>query len=173
MTKLLKLEKNITYFFLTMFLKRSKEAKILSSFEENTLRNTLGREEQEEPMNILKDFSKEFDKLKIQNHRDFGFEKEGEKDVHYNERGRSFEKGSKFVRSKSNPRFYREARSQSWNRARSQSRNGRFQRFHKVVGTRYWNNREEKKKVESRVEKEREEKEKRKRREKERGHSTK
>ena len=57
-TKLLKLEKNITYFFLTMFLKRSKEAKILSSFEENTLRNTLGGEEQEESMNILKDFSK-------------------------------------------------------------------------------------------------------------------
>merc|ERR1712237_212206 len=133
---------------------------ILSSFDENTLRNTLGGEEQEESMNILKDFSKEFDKLKIQNHRDFGFEKEGEKevhvteeeDVHYNERGRSFEKGSKFVRSKSNPRFYREARSQSWNRARSQSRNGRFQRFQKVAGTRYWNNREEKKKVESAVE---------------------
>ena len=93
---------------------------------------------------MLKDFGKEFTKLKIQNHRHFEFEKHSsiesgnEESVHFIDRGRSG--GSKFVRSRSNPRFFRRARSQSWNNARSQSRSRVNQTFQKMPGTNYWNN---------------------------------
>ena len=109
--KLLKLQTNLEYFFLTLFLKKGKTAKVLSSYEENTLRNILGGEEKEQPSDILKNFGKEFTKLKIQNHRSFDFEKgapedadnvlvageESDESVHYNERGRPFNKNPRFL----------------------------------------------------------------------------
>ena len=57
--KLLKLQTNLEYFFLTLFLKKGKTAKVLSSYEENTLRNILGGEEKEQPSDILKNFGKD------------------------------------------------------------------------------------------------------------------
>ena len=79
--KLLKLQMNLDYFFLTLFLKKGKRAKMLSSYEENTLRNILGGEEENQPDEILKNFGKEFTKLKIQNHRTFDFEKQVPEDT--------------------------------------------------------------------------------------------
>ena len=121
------------------------------------MRKESGAEEESQPKEVLKNFGKEFTRLKIQNHREFGFEKEAqdseekvlltkvdkEHEVLFNDRGRSFQRNSKFIRSKSNPKFYRQARSQSWNNARSQSRSRPNQRYEKIQGTRYWNNREE------------------------------
>ena len=154
--KSIKVKENIDYLFLVWFLKKGRKVKLFSSYEEDALRNKLGEEEECQPNEVLKSFGTEFTRLKIQNHREFEFEKgeidsevklvrnEKEEDVHFNERGRQFQRNSsKFVRSKSNPRFYRSARSQSWNNARSQSRSRPNQRFDKVQGTRYWNNREE------------------------------
>ena len=136
---------------------------MLSSYEENTLRNILGGEEENQPDEILKNFGKEFTKLKIQNHRTFDFEKQvsedtenvlvaGEESVHYNERGRPFSRSPRFVRSKSNPRFFRQARSQSWNNARSNSRSRPSQRYQRVSGTPYWNNKDDDKKFEKKGE---------------------
>ena len=144
---------------MTLFLKKGKRAKMLSSYEENTLRSVLGGEEENQPTDILKNFGKEFTKLKIQNHRTFEFEKQasedtenvlvaGEESVLYNERGRPFSKSPRFVRSKSNPRFFRQARSQSWNNARSNSRSRPSQRYQKVSGTAYWNRKDDDKRFE-------------------------
>ena len=150
-----------------MFLKKGSEARIFSSYEENTLRNILGGEVEEQPVDVLKSFGKEFISLKIQNHRNFNFmldsndsnesvhvanaddtihDDNHNESVHYSERGRSFQKGSKFIRSASNPRLFRQARSQSWNNSRSQSRSNPNQKFHRMVGTSYWYNKDDLKK---------------------------
>ena len=150
--KLLSVNTNLDYFFLTLFLMKGKKANILTSYEENMLRNILGGEEKDQPVDVLKLFGKEFAKLKIQSHRKFAFEKEvvntaetdNDESVHYTERGRST--NQKFVRSRSNPRFFRRARSQSWNNARSQSRSRSNQTYHRLHGTPYWNNREDSRK---------------------------
>ena len=68
-----------------------------------------------------------------------------EESVHYGERGRAFDRNTRFIRSASNPRFFRQARSQSWKNARSQSRSRPSQKFQKIPGTEYWNNRDDKK----------------------------
>ena len=150
--KQLKVEQNVEYFFLTMFLKKGAKAEMFSSFEENTLRNILGGEEEAQPPNVLKLFEKEFVNLKVQNHRTFSFETSPNEDsegvhvgedlcgesVHYGERGRTFHRGSRLIRSTSNPRLFRQARSQSWSNARSQSRSRPNQSFNKLVGTSYW-----------------------------------
>ena len=116
----------------------------MSSFEEKTLQNVLGGEESSQPVDVLKTFGKEFTKLKIENHRSFRHEKdvkqagtelENEELVHFTDRGRLG--GPKFVRSRSNPRFFRRARSQSWNNARSQSRSRNNQIYQKMPGTPY------------------------------------
>ena len=54
----------------------------------------------------------------------------------------------RFVRSKSNPRFFRQARSQSWNNARSNSRSRQNQRYQRISGTSYWNNKDDDKRFE-------------------------
>ena len=155
--KAIKVKENLEYLFLVWFLKKGRKGKMFSSYEEDALRKNLGAEEENQPAEVLKNFGREFTRLKIQNHRDFGFEKEGqeyeekvlltktekEEDVHFNDRGRPFQRNSRFVRSRSNPRFYRQARSQSWSNARSQSRSKPNQRYEKIQGTRYWNNRDD------------------------------
>ena len=96
----------------------------------------------------MKDFGKEFTRLKILNHRSFEPEKDdeeandGKEEVHFGERGRTFQRNTRFIRSRSNPRFFRQARSQSWNNARSQSRGKSNQRFERIQGTSYWNNKD-------------------------------
>ena len=113
-------------------------------------------------MTYLRTLERNLRKLKIQNHRRFDFEKSTPEDadnvlvageefmesVHYNERGRPFNKSPRFVRSKSNPRFFRQARSQSWNNARSNSRSRQNQRFQRISGTSYWNNKDDDKRFE-------------------------
>ena len=154
-TKLVKLSVNLDYFFLTLFLKKCQKAKLLSSYEENTLRGTLGGEDEAQPADVLKSFGGDYLKLKVQNNRNFSFESESqaemvhktdqdpEESVHFGERGRAIHRGSKFIRSSSNPRLFRQARSQSWNNARSQSRSRPNQKFHNMVGSSYWYNKDD------------------------------
>ena len=111
--KAIKVKENMEYLFLVWFLKKGRKVKLFSSYEEDALRKELGDEEEEQPKEVLKNFGKEFTRLKIQNHREFGFEKDTqeseekvlltkvdkEQEVLFNDRGRSFQRNSKFIRS--------------------------------------------------------------------------
>ena len=76
--KAIKVKENIEYLFLVWFLRKGRKAKLFSSYEEDALRKELGPEEESQPKEVLKNFGKEFTRLKIQNHREFGFKKEAQ-----------------------------------------------------------------------------------------------
>ena len=91
------------------------------------MREVIGNEEKQKT-DLISKVKKTFTSIKIENHRKETVAKKDveenkkQEDVHYDRQSHPQYRNQRFVRSQSKPNFYREARSKSYDRGRSQSR---------------------------------------------------
>ena len=108
-----------------LLVKHGVEKNTLANFKVLKMREVIGNEEIQKT-DLIDKVKKTFSAMKIENKRKENVAVENnnkqEDDVLYGRQSRPQYRNQRFVRSESKPNYYREARSKSYDRGRSQSR---------------------------------------------------